>query len=85
MIKDQESNLTEDEKNTLNGLLESMKTAVKDRNVDEINNLEKSIYEKWNEISSRIYQNQSQQTTEQPHQEETNNENIQDAAFEEVK
>lgn len=85
MIKDQESNLTEDEKNTLNGLLESMKTAVKDRNVDEINNLEKSIYEKWNEISSRIYQNQSQQTTEQPQQEETNNENIQDAAFEEVK
>ena len=62
-----------------------MKTAVKDRNVDEINNLEKSIYEKWNEISSRIYQNQSQQTTEQPQQEETNNENIQDAAFEEVK
>lgn len=85
MIKDQESNLTEDEKNVLNGLLESMKTAVKDRNVDEINNLEKSIYEKWNEISSRIYQNQSQQTTEQPQQEETNNENIQDAAFEEVK
>lgn len=85
MIKDQESNLTEDEKNTLNGLLESMKTAVKDRNIDEINNLEKSIYEKWNEISSRIYQNQSQQTTEQPQQEETNNENIQDAAFEEVK
>ena len=37
MIKEQESNITEDEKNTLNGLLESMKTAVKDRNVEEIN------------------------------------------------
>ena len=85
MMKEQESNLTEDEKKDLTELVESMKTAVKDRNVDEINNLEKSIYEKWNEISSRIYQNQSQQTTEQPQQEETNNENIQDAAFEEVK
>lgn len=83
MIKEQEANLTEDEKTALNGLLESMKTAVKDRNVEEINNLEKSIYDKWNEISSRIYQNQAQQTTEQP-QEQVVDENIQDAAFEEV-
>ena len=83
MIKDQEANLTEDEKTALNGLLESMKTAVKDRNVEEINNLEKSIYDKWNEISNRIYQNQSQQTVEQP-QQDTVEENIQDAAFEEV-
>ena len=82
MIKEQEANLTEDEKTALNGLLESMKTAVKDRNVEEINNLEKSIYDKWNEISNRIYQNQSQQTVEQ--QQDTVEENIQDAAFEEV-
>ena len=83
MIKEQEANLTEDEKTALNGLLESMKTAVKDRNVEEINNLEKSIYDKWNEISNRIYQNQSQQTVEQQ-QQDTVEENIQDAAFEEV-
>lgn len=84
MIKEQESNITEDEKSSLNTLLESMKNAVKDRNVDEINSLEKSINEKWNEISTRIYQNQSQQSqqTEQPQQENT--ENIQDANFEEV-
>lgn len=81
MIKEQEGNITEDEKSSLNTLLESMKNAVKDRNVDEINSLEKSINEKWNEISTRIYQNQSQQT-EQPQQENT--ENIQDANFEEV-
>ena len=63
-----------------------MKTAVKDRNVEEINRLETLINEKWNTVSTRIYQNfQTQQTTEQPQQEETNNENIQDAAFEEVK
>jgi molecular chaperone DnaK len=85
MIKEQESNITEDEKNALNGLLESMKTAVKDRNVEEINKLETSINEKWNEISTRIYQNQAQQTTtEQPQQEQTSNENIQDVSFEEV-
>lgn len=81
MIKEQESNITEDEKSSLNTLLESMRNAVKDRNVDEINSLEKSINDKWNDISTRIYQNQSQQT-EQSQQE--NAENIQDANFEEV-
>ena len=63
-----------------------MRNAVKDRNVDEINKLEKEINNKWNEISSRIYQNvQSQQNTqaEQP-QQENKEENIQDANFEEV-
>ena len=88
MMKEQESNLTEDEKKDLTELVESMKTAVKDRNVEEINRLETLINEKWNTISARIYQNpQSQQTTEQPQQEEVNNteEKIQDADFEEVK
>lgn len=88
MMKEQESNITEDEKKDLTELVESMKTAVKDRNVEEINRLETLINEKWNTISARIYQNtQSQQTTEQPQQEEVNNteEKIQDADFEEVK
>lgn len=88
MMKEQESNLTEDEKKDLTELVESMKTAVKDRNVEEINRLETLINEKWNTVSTRIYQNfQNQQTTEQPQQEETNKaeENIQDANFEEVK
>jgi molecular chaperone DnaK len=88
MMKEQESNLTEDEKKDLTELVESMKSAVKDRNVEEINRLETLINEKWNTVSTRIYQNfQNQQTTEQPQQEETNKaeENIQDANFEEVK
>ena len=88
MMKEQESNLTEDEKKDLTELVESMKSAVKDRNVEEINRLEILINEKWNTVSTRIYQNfQTQQTTEQPQQEETNKaeENIQDANFEEVK
>ena len=88
MMKEQESNINEEEKKDLTELVESMKTAVKDRNVEEINRLETLINEKWNTISARIYQNtQSQQTTEQPQQEEVNNteEKIQDADFEEVK
>lgn len=86
MIKEQESNITDEEKTSLNSLLDSMRNAVKDRNVDEINKLEQEINNKWNEISTRIYQNvQSQQNTqtEQP-QQENKEENIQDANFEEV-
>lgn len=85
MMKEQESNLTDEEKTSLNSLVESMKNAVKDKNVDEINKLEQEINNKWNEISTRIYQNQSQQNTqtEQP-QQENNEENIQEANFEEV-
>lgn len=85
MIKEQESNITDEEKTSLNSLLDSMRNAVKDKNVDEINKLEQEINNKWNEISTRIYQNQSQQNTqaEQP-QQENKEENIQDATFEEV-
>lgn len=83
MIKEQDSNLTEEEKNDLNGLLDTMRMAVKDKNVEEINKLENSINEKWNTISTRIYQTQSQQTNEQPQTEQTTEE-IKDAEFEEV-
>lgn len=85
MMKEQESNLTDEEKTSLNSLVESMKNAVKDKNVDEINKLEQEINNKWNEISTRIYQNQSQQNTQtEQHQQENNEENIQEANFEEV-
>lgn len=85
MIKDQENNLNEDEKMSLNTLLESMRTAVKDKNVEEINTLEKSINEKWNEISTRIYQNQQSQPNQQTEQSQDNNDNnVKDADFEEV-
>ena len=84
-MKEQESNLTDEEKTSLNSLVESMKNAVKDKNVDEINKLEQEINNKWNEISTRIYQNQSQQNTQtEQHQQENNEENIQEANFEEV-
>lgn len=85
MIKEQESNITDEEKKSLNSLLDSMRNAVKDRNVDEINKLEKEINNKWNEISSRIYQNvQSQQNTQTEQPQQDNNDTIQDANFEEV-
>lgn len=84
MIEEQGSNLSDAEKTELTSLVESMKTAVKDKNVDEINKLEKEINEKWNVITSRLYQTmaEAQNTTEEEQKVE---ENVQDATFEEVK
>lgn len=84
MIKDQEANLTEDDKKELNELVEKMKVSVKEKNVDEINSIEKSINDKWNEISMRVYKNQAQNTSNSTN-ETKNNENVTDADFEEVK
>ena len=65
MLEEQKDNITSDEKSSLEDLINQMKEAVKDKNVNKINELEATINSKWNEISSRIY-GQQQNNTEQP-------------------
>jgi len=94
LIKDQESNLTSDEKSKLEGLVNDLKEAVKDKNVDKINSLEATINETWQTISQRVYgqqqaqggAEQQQQTTEQSDFDAAtaSTENVQDAEFTEV-
>ena len=92
MIKEQKDNLTSDEKTKLEGLISQMKEAVKAKDVNKINELEASINETWQTVSQRVYaNNQSQQTTQQPTDEEVAESaaeqpnGVQDAEFEEVK
>ena len=92
MIEEQKDNITSDEKTKLEGLISEMKQAVKDKNVEKINEIEGTINNTWNEISQRIYaNNQNQSTAQQPSDEEvaesaTEQPNdVQDAEFEEVK
>lgn len=92
MIEEQKDNLTSDEKTKLEGLISQMKEAVKAKDVNKINELEASINETWQTVSQRVYaNNQSQQTTQQPTDEEVAESaaeqpnGIQDAEFEEVK
>ena len=95
MIKEQESNLTSDEKKKLEGLVNDLKDAVKDKNVDKINSLEATINETWQTISQRVYgqqqaqggAEQQQQTTEQSDFDAAtaSTDNVTDADFEEVK
>ena len=92
MIEEQKDNITSDEKTKLEGLVSEMKQAVKDKNIEKINEIEGTINNTWNEISQRIYaNNQNQSTAQQPSDEEvaesaTEQPNdVQDAEFEEVK
>ena len=89
LIKEQEGNLTSDEKEKLEGLVNGLKEAVKDKNVTKINELEASINSEWQTISQRVYgQQQAQQSAEQPTSDsatDTNdNHDVQDAEFTEV-
>jgi molecular chaperone DnaK len=94
LLKDQEKNLNTDEKEKIEGLVSQMKDAVKDKNVDKINELETSINEAWQTISQRIYgQNQAQNNGSQEQAQSdfdaatasTENDEAQEADFEEVK
>ena len=89
MLDEQKDNITADEKSKIEGLVSSMKEAVKDKNADKINELEKEINEVWNGISQRIYssnsQSNSQQTTSSGTTEQAADAEPQDADFEEVK
>ena len=92
MIEEQKDNLTSDEKTKLEGLVSQMKDAVKAKDVNKINELEASINETWQTVSQRVYaNNQSQQTTQQPTDEEVAESaaeqpnDVQDAEFTEIK
>lgn len=90
MLEEQKDNITADEKSKIEGLVSSMKEAVKDKNADKINELEKEINEVWNGISQRIYASNAQPNSQQTTSSGTTTEQAddaepQDAEFEEVK
>lgn len=89
-MKDMNDKLTEEDKSKLNELVSKMKTAVKEKNIDDINSLEKEINSIWNSISERIYSKENQTNTmngsgnaTEEHQESP--QDTVDASFEEVK
>lgn len=90
MLDEQKDNITADEKSKIEGLVSSMKEAVKNKNADKINELEKEINEVWNGISQRIYSSKAQDSSQQTSSSGTTTEQAddaepQDAEFEEVK
>ena len=88
MLEEQKENITDDEKSKIEAFIQQMKDAVKEKNVERINEIEKQINALWQEISQRVYSNQAQtNTSQQSANEEAKSsaeEEIQDAEFTEV-
>ena len=86
LIEEQKDNITSDEKSKLEGLVNSLKECVSNKDVSKVDDLEKEINEVWQGISQRVYgQQQTQQTQEQPTTEQTQEQpNVEEAEFTEV-
>ena len=84
MLKEMDGKISDEDKSSIQTLVDDMKKAVSDKNVDEINRIESLINTKWNEISTRLYSTQQQQATETTTNTDST-ENVKDAEFEEVK
>lgn len=86
LIEEQKDNITSDEKERLEGLVNDLKEAVKNKNIDAINRLEKEINDVWGTISQRVYSQdqQTQGSADATGSEPTGGDNVQDAEYTEV-
>ena len=86
MIEEQKDNITSDEKSKLEGLVNSLKECVSNKDASKVDDIEKEINEVWQGISQRVYgQQQTQQSQEQPTTEQTQEQpNVEEAEFTEV-
>ena len=84
MLEEHGDKVPEEKRTALQDLLEKMRTAVKDKNVEDINRLEEEINKLWNEFAEVMYSSQASAESN-PTEEVKNDDNIQNADFEEVK
>ena len=83
-IKEFDEKLTPEDKTTLNEKLADLKTAHSEKNLEKIDESTKNLNDAWSEISTKLYQQTEQPTTESTDSESGTDE-VQDADFEEVK
>jgi molecular chaperone DnaK len=85
-IKEFSDKLTEEDKTSLNNDLEEVRKAHSNKDVEKIDETTKKLNETWAQISTRLYQQQSESPQEpQSDNTDTGNGNVEDADFEEVK
>lgn len=79
-IKDFGDKLLESDRAKITDKLEELKTAHKEQHIDIINEKIENLNSIWNDVSTRMYQNQEQTTSNQ-----SSNDDIKDTDFEDVK
>ena len=85
-MKEFDEKLTEEDKSTLKTDLDSLKAAHSEQDVARIDAASEKLNESWNTISTRLYQESSQETqNESTNTEASGNDEVEDADFEEVK
>jgi len=84
-MKEFEEKLTEEDKSTLKTDLDALKAAHADKDVAKIDETSQKLNESWNAISTRLYQESSQETqNESTNTEASGNGEVEDTDFEEV-
>jgi molecular chaperone DnaK len=83
-MKEFDEKLTEEDKSALNTDLDSLRKAHSEKDVEAIDEASNKLNETWSSISTKLYQ-QSESTTEPEATNESGNDEVQDADFEEVK
>ena len=91
-IKDYGEKISESDKTDLNEFMNKLKEAHKSQNISDMDKYSKELNEKWNAVSTQMYQNSSTQNTGNPNQSGESQESkkgpepdITDVDFEEVK
>ena len=89
LLEELKDKMTEDEKKSVNDVIDKMREAVKNKDIETIKKLDEELTQVWQPISMRIYQGDQQQaqqtaTDSAQQQQASNAENVQDAEFEEV-
>ena len=91
-IKDYVEKISESDKTDLNEFMNKLKEAHKSQNISDMDKYSKELNEKWNAVSTQMYQNSSTQNTGNPNQSGESQESkkgpepdITDVDFEEVK
>ena len=93
MLDNFKDKISEEDKKKIQGLVDEMKQAVKDKDTSKINDVEKKINDAWQPISQKMYSTQGNVNTNNSASDNTNSsnnsdnkdDNVQDADFEEVK
>ena len=85
-IKEFDEKLNETDKSELNSMVEKLKESHKTENLVDVEKYTKDLTEVWNKISTRLYQDQPKNESQDTQQkDEKPSDNIQDVDFEEVK
>jgi len=85
-MKEFDEKLTEEDKSTLKTDLDALRAAYTEQDIARIDTTSEKLNESWNAISTRLYQESSQETqNESTNTEASGNDEVEDTDFEEVK